>query len=141
MRPSAQPTSDPTWGASHQGYVPGRTADRRSADFIPRLFCAEPVPEGSDFRFSANACRLKSMVGQPGGLYSFRTPSVPALAAKGDPTLPHELLAALSGDGRVRKLAAGKLLFHEGDASDAMYLLLSGRLKVYACNDSGREVV
>ena len=55
--------------------------------------------------------------------------------------LPEPLLAALRGDGRVLELAAGEVLFHEGDASDAMYLLLSGRLKVYAHNDSGREVV
>lgn len=55
--------------------------------------------------------------------------------------LPDSLLAALSGDRRVRQLAAGDVLFHEGDAADAMYLLLSGRLKVYASNDGGREVV
>lgn len=55
--------------------------------------------------------------------------------------LPDDLLAALSGDRHVRQLAAGDVLFREGDASDAMYLLLSGRLKVYASNDSGREVV
>ncbi len=41
----------------------------------------------------------------------------------------------------MRSLAAGEVLFREGDASDAMYLLLSGRLKVYAANDGGREVV
>lgn len=69
------------------------------------------------------------------------SPSVPAPFADADPPLPQALLAALAGDGRVRTLAAGEVLFHEGDASDAMYLLLSGRLKVYACNHGGREVV
>ncbi len=69
------------------------------------------------------------------------SPSVPASAVDGDPPIPQSLLAALSGDRHVRTLAAGEVLFHEGDTSDAMYLLLSGRLKVYACNDSGREVV
>ena len=69
------------------------------------------------------------------------SPSVAVPVAERDPPLAQVLLAALSGDGRVRSLAPGEVLFHEGDASDAMYLLLSGRLKVYACNDSGREVV
>lgn len=61
--------------------------------------------------------------------------------ANGEPLLPPSLLAALSVEGRVRHLGAGDVLFHEGDPSDAMYLLLSGRLKVYACGDGGREVV
>lgn len=65
----------------------------------------------------------------------------PGAGADGEPVLPPSLLAALSVEGRVRHLAAGDVLFHEGDSSDAMYLLLSGRLKVYASNDDGREVV
>ncbi len=67
--------------------------------------------------------------------------AAPAPAADGGFLLPDSLLAALSLEGRVRQLAAGDVLFHEGDPSDAMYLLLSGRLKVYARNDSDREVV
>lgn len=51
------------------------------------------------------------------------------------------LVAVLSGGVQVRSLEGGEVLFCEGDASDAMYLLLSGALKVYSCNDSGREVV
>lgn len=58
-----------------------------------------------------------------------------------EPQLTDALLATLSSDRRVRQLATGDVLFHEGDASDAMFLLLAGRLKVYASNDSGREVV
>lgn len=55
--------------------------------------------------------------------------------------LSQALLVALAGNARMRSLAAGEVLFREGDASDAMYLLLAGALKVYACNDNGREVV
>lgn len=65
----------------------------------------------------------------------------PGGVADTDCVLPSSLRDALSREGRVRHLAAGEVLFHEGDSSDAMYLLLSGRLKVYARNDSGREVV
>lgn len=50
-------------------------------------------------------------------------------------------MTALSADGRVRQLDTGDVLFHEGDEADAMYLLLTGRLKVYASNESAREVV
>lgn len=62
-------------------------------------------------------------------------------AGQAEPPLSGALLSALSADGRVRQLDAGDVLFREGDAADAMYLLLSGRLKVYASNDSAREVV
>ena len=64
--------------------------------------------------------------------------------ARGDEiaaTLPVSVLEAASRHGVSRHFAAGEVLFHEGDASDAMYLLLSGQLKVFARNASGREVV
>lgn len=62
-------------------------------------------------------------------------------AGQAESPLSGTLLSALSADGRVRQLDAGDVLFQEGDAADAMYLLLSGRLKVYASNDSAREVI
>jgi CRP/FNR family cyclic AMP-dependent transcriptional regulator len=58
-----------------------------------------------------------------------------------DPPLPAPVLDAASAVGGLRRLAAGDILFHEGEASDTVYVLLSGSLKVYSRNDSGREVV
>ena len=55
--------------------------------------------------------------------------------------LPAPVMDAATGVGGLRKLAAGDTHFHEGEASDTVYVLLSGRLKVFSRNDSGREVV
>lgn len=38
-------------------------------------------------------------------------------------------------------LPAGSLIISQGDAPDAMYLLLDGRLKVFLSNEEGREVI
>ena len=38
-------------------------------------------------------------------------------------------------------LPAGSLIISQGDAPDAMYLLLEGRLKVFLSNEEGREVI
>ena len=41
---------------------------------------------------------------------------------------------------RTQRYAAGDLLFTEGDASDGIYIILSGQLKVYMTHPSGREM-
>ncbi|QIL21339.1 Crp/Fnr family transcriptional regulator [Thermomonas sp. HDW16] len=58
-----------------------------------------------------------------------------------DKRIPQELLRRLLTAGDTRRYAAGEILFHQGDASDALYVLLSGRLRVYSGNANGREVV
>lgn len=58
-----------------------------------------------------------------------------------DPPLPAPVLDAATAVGGLRRLAAGDILFQEGEASDTVYVLLSGSLKVYSRNDAGREVV
>lgn len=57
------------------------------------------------------------------------------------PCLPPEVLAQLSASGETQAFASGEVLFQEGDASDALYILISGRLKAYSANTGGREVV
>ena len=57
---------------------------------------------------------------------------------KHPPQAWHDLLPSNSDRKRY---AVGEVLFHEGDASDGLYLLLSGQLKVYASNANGREHV
>ena len=55
--------------------------------------------------------------------------------------LSDDLLAQLSRRGRLRELDKGETLFLEGQASDALYILLSGELKVFTGNEKGRELV
>ena len=55
--------------------------------------------------------------------------------------LPPEMLAELSASGVTQQFEVGDVLFQEGDASDALYVLISGQLKVYSSKGNGREVV
>lgn len=58
-----------------------------------------------------------------------------------DAQLSAALLAAIAERGNKRHFAAQSILLNEGDASDSLYIVLSGRLKVFASSDEGREVV
>ncbi len=55
--------------------------------------------------------------------------------------LSPELLALLGTRGNVQSFTRGQLLIEEGDASDALYILVAGRLKVFTRDDKGRELV
>ncbi|NRF70164.1 Crp/Fnr family transcriptional regulator [Aquincola sp. S2] len=55
--------------------------------------------------------------------------------------LPHSLLAAISRHGGTRNFAANTVLIHEGDVSDSIFILLSGRVKAYSAGTQGREIV
>jgi CRP/FNR family cyclic AMP-dependent transcriptional regulator len=55
--------------------------------------------------------------------------------------LPREVLDRIIRDGNPRHYRDGHIVFHEGDPSDHLYVLLKGQLKVYARNSSGREVM
>jgi CRP/FNR family cyclic AMP-dependent transcriptional regulator len=64
--------------------------------------------------------------------------NVPATA---DDRLPHSLLVAISRHGGTRSFAANTVLIHEGDESDALYIILGGRVKAYSAGTQGREIV
>ena len=72
-----------------------------------------------------------------------------ALASKAPkpmpPPLSHPLqdalLQAIAERGGVRHFPANAVLVHEDDVSDSLYIMLSGRAKVYGSSGSGREVV
>lgn len=61
----------------------------------------------------------------------------PALPAP----LRDDILQAIAASGVVRSFPKQTVLIHEGDVGDALYIILSGRVKVYASNAAGREVV
>jgi CRP/FNR family cyclic AMP-dependent transcriptional regulator len=62
-------------------------------------------------------------------------------AAFDDEALPPALLERIAGHGSVRQYAAQTILINEGDVAQAMYIVLAGRVKLYASTDNGREIV
>ena len=55
--------------------------------------------------------------------------------------LRDDILQTIAASGVVRTFPKQTVLIHEGDVGDALYIILSGRVKVYASNAAGREVV
>jgi CRP/FNR family cyclic AMP-dependent transcriptional regulator len=60
-----------------------------------------------------------------------------------DPLAPltEATLRAIAAGGVVRSYPRNTALIHEGEEGDSLFIVLSGRVKVYASNDAGREVV
>ncbi len=63
--------------------------------------------------------------------------------APADPFAPlaEETLRAIAATGVVRQFPKQTVLIHDGDTGDSLYIILAGRVKVYASNAAGREVV
>jgi len=57
------------------------------------------------------------------------------------PPLHGDVLHTIAASGVVRAFPKQTVLIHEGDVGDSLYIILSGRVKVYASNAAGREVV
>lgn len=55
--------------------------------------------------------------------------------------LPDATLAAIAAAGTIRTYPGNTVLIREGEVGDSLFILLSGRVKVYASNEDGREVV
>lgn len=55
--------------------------------------------------------------------------------------LDDALLREIAGRGGVRTWAANTVLVTEDDRSDALYIILSGRVKAYGAGADGREIV
>ncbi|MEM7132279.1 MAG: ATP-binding protein [Chloroflexota bacterium] len=53
--------------------------------------------------------------------------------------LPDEALPKLVEQGEVLHMEAGELVFWEGDASDAMYVILAGEIRVFKRDEEGNE--
>jgi CRP/FNR family cyclic AMP-dependent transcriptional regulator len=64
-------------------------------------------------------------------------------SAPADPfsPLPQESLRAIAAGGVVRTYPKNAVLINEGDTGDSLFIVLSGKVKVYASNDQGKEVV
>ncbi|NDP42459.1 MAG: Crp/Fnr family transcriptional regulator [Aromatoleum sp.] len=51
------------------------------------------------------------------------------------------MLRAIAASGVVRTFPKNVVLINEGDTGDSLFVVLSGKLKVYASNEQGKEVV
>ena len=54
--------------------------------------------------------------------------------------LPPALLQAIGKGATTRVFPKNAIMVNEGDENDSLYVLLSGRARVYVSNDQGREV-
>jgi CRP/FNR family transcriptional regulator, cyclic AMP receptor protein len=56
-------------------------------------------------------------------------------------SLPEAQLKALAEHGTVKSYPKNTVIVSEGDRSDSMYMVLSGRVKVYLADEEGKEVL
>jgi CRP/FNR family cyclic AMP-dependent transcriptional regulator len=59
----------------------------------------------------------------------------------GTPPLADATLAQIAASGVTRAFPKSTVLIHDGDVGDSLYIILAGRVKVYASNEEGKEVV
>jgi len=56
-------------------------------------------------------------------------------------SLPEKYFKALTDQGTARTYPKNTVIVSEGDRSDSMYVILSGRVKVYLSDDVGKELL
>ena len=66
------------------------------------------------------------------------TPSTPAPELD---ILKDTTLREFAARGQVRKFQKNVTIIQEGDAGDTLFIILAGKVKVYASDDNGREVI
>jgi CRP/FNR family cyclic AMP-dependent transcriptional regulator len=54
--------------------------------------------------------------------------------------LHNELLRGIAAQGGVKRYPANAVIISEGDLADSLFVILTGRVKVYSANAAGREV-
>ncbi|MEP7099274.1 MAG: Crp/Fnr family transcriptional regulator, partial [Burkholderiales bacterium] len=55
--------------------------------------------------------------------------------------LAESSLQDMAARGGVKRYPAHAVIITEGDANNSLYIILSGRVKVYASNEAGKEVI
>ena len=55
--------------------------------------------------------------------------------------LPQDALRGLAASAVTRRFAKNAILINEGEPGDSLFIVLSGRVKVYASSEAGKEVV
>lgn len=64
-------------------------------------------------------------------------------ASTHDPLAPlgEDLLRQIAATGVIRSFPKNTVLINEGDLADSLFILLTGKVKVFASNTAGKEVV
>jgi CRP/FNR family cyclic AMP-dependent transcriptional regulator len=57
------------------------------------------------------------------------------------PPLAPDTLREIAASGVVRSYPKNTILINEGDIGDSLFIVVSGRVKVYSSNQAGREIV
>jgi CRP/FNR family transcriptional regulator, cyclic AMP receptor protein len=55
--------------------------------------------------------------------------------------LSDEVLREIASRGQIRKFQKNVAIIQEGDVGDSLYIILTGKVKVYASDENGREVI
>ena len=55
--------------------------------------------------------------------------------------LKDDILREVASRGQIRKFPKNVTIIQEGDSGDTLFIILAGRVKVYASDDNGREVI
>jgi D-serine deaminase-like pyridoxal phosphate-dependent protein len=150
--PDQRPPSCRAW-ATRCGWCPG-TAIRPSTCTIATSWCAAAWRGAGSRRCGrsrrAAACRDRRL---PRGARSGAQSTPPTAdnsamqASKGgaghaaEDRLSGPLLEALAQHGNTRPFRAQAILINEGDVSDSIYIVVSGRLRTFASSLDGRDVV
>ncbi len=68
---------------------------------------------------------------------------MPSRPTSADPFAPlaQDTLRAIAATGVVRQFPKNAVLINEGEQGDSLFILLSGKVKVYASNEAGKEFV
>jgi CRP/FNR family cyclic AMP-dependent transcriptional regulator len=56
-------------------------------------------------------------------------------------TIADPLVRELAQRGQLRSIPRNAVFIHEGDQGDSLFVILSGRVKVFVADDEGREMV
>jgi len=78
------------------------------------------------------------------GFASQKVAPMPKTApSSADPLAPlaPELLREIAATGVIRAYPKSTIIINEGEVGDSLFIVLSGRMKVYASNAAGREIV
>ena len=65
----------------------------------------------------------------------------PGAGERSEPPLAPDIVGAIAASGVVRAFPRHTILINEGDRGDTLYVILSGRVKVFSSNEAGREFV
>lgn len=68
-------------------------------------------------------------------------PAAKTEGSKSDEILRPSELQAISAQAITRSFPRNTVVVHEGDRTDSLYIIVSGRVKIYVSDETGKEIV